>query len=68
VHDERLVSVLKMATVPEGTLTKSRVLWAKGGNAKDSHKEMFPLYGRGICRVKRFTTGSRDSLKDVRNL
>jgi hypothetical protein len=29
-----------------------RFLWAKGLNAKDIHKEMFP-----VCRVKRFTTG-----------
>jgi hypothetical protein len=27
---------------------------------------MFPVDGGNICRVKRFTTGSRNSLKDVR--
>jgi hypothetical protein len=40
-----------------------RFLWAKGLNAKDIHKEMFPV--GSVCRVKRFTTGSRNSLKDV---
>jgi hypothetical protein len=40
-------------------------LWAKGLNAKDIHKEMFPVYS-GVCRVKRFTAGSRNSPKDVR--
>jgi hypothetical protein len=33
--------------------------------AKDTRKEMFPFCG-GVCCVKRFTTGSRNSLKDVR--
>jgi hypothetical protein len=43
-----------------------RFLWAKGLNAKDIHKEMFPVYGeKGVFRVKQFTTGSRNSLKDV---
>jgi hypothetical protein len=49
VHVQRLVSVAKMATVPEGIIPKSSVLlyvflWTKGLNAKDIHKEMFPVY------------------------
>jgi hypothetical protein len=43
-----------------------RLLWAKGVNAKDINKEMFPVYGGSVCRVKRFTVGSRNSVKDVR--
>jgi hypothetical protein len=50
-HVQRLVSVVKMATVL-GLLPKSSVLvcflWAKGLNAKDIHKEKFPVYG-GKC-------------------
>jgi hypothetical protein len=50
-----------MATVLEECTTDEqrsvvRFLWAKGLNAKDIHKDMFPVYG-GVCRVKRFTTG-----------
>jgi hypothetical protein len=42
-----------MATVPEEYITEEqrsvvRFLWAKGLNAKDIHKEMFPVYG-GKC-------------------
>jgi hypothetical protein len=53
-HVQRLVSVVKMATVLEGILPKSSVLLcvffllAKRLNAKDIHKEMFPVYG-GKC-------------------
>jgi hypothetical protein len=44
-----LISVVKM-TVLEVCPTKEqryvvRFLWAKGHNAKDIHKEMFPVYG-----------------------
>jgi hypothetical protein len=53
MHVQRLVSVVKMATVLESVLPKSGVLlyvflWAKGRNARDIHKEMFPVYG-GKC-------------------
>jgi hypothetical protein len=44
------------------------LLWAKGPNAKDIHKEMFPVYGGKCCRIKGFTTGLRNSLKDVRKV
>jgi hypothetical protein len=47
-HVQRLVSVVKLATVLEGYTTEEqrpvvRVLWAKGLNAKDIHKEIFPV-------------------------
>jgi hypothetical protein len=46
-HVQRLVSVVKMATVLEECTTKDqhpvvRFFWAKGLNAKDIYKEMFP--------------------------
>jgi hypothetical protein len=39
-----------MATILEGYPTEEqrcvvRILWAKGLDAKDIHKEMFPVYG-----------------------
>jgi hypothetical protein len=41
-----------MATVLEECIIEEQrclcVLWAKGLNAKDIHKEMFPVYG-GKC-------------------
>jgi hypothetical protein len=48
-----MVSVVKMATMLEQCTTEEgnsvvRFLWAKGLNAKDIHKEMFPVYG-GKC-------------------
>jgi hypothetical protein len=48
-HVQRLVSVVKIATVLEECTTGEqrsvvRFLWAKGLNAKDIHKEMFPVY------------------------
>jgi hypothetical protein len=36
-----------------------RFLWAKGLNAKDIHKEMCPVYGGKVCRVKRFHLGGK---------
>jgi hypothetical protein len=52
-HVQRLVSVVKMATVLEKCTTEEqrsvvRFLRAKELNAKDIHKEMFPVYG-GKC-------------------
>jgi hypothetical protein len=49
-----LVSVVKMVTVFQGVLPKSRVLlcvfllWADRLDAKDIYKDMFPIYG-GKC-------------------
>jgi hypothetical protein len=45
---QRLVSVVKMATVLDCTTGKQRsvvryFLWAKGLNAENIHKEMFPV-------------------------
>jgi hypothetical protein len=50
---QRLVSVVKMETVLEECATDEqrsvvRFLWAKELNAKDIHKEMFPVYD-GKC-------------------
>jgi hypothetical protein len=52
-HVQKLVSVVKMATVLEGCTTEEersvvRFLLAKGVNAKNVRKEMFPVYG-GKC-------------------
>jgi hypothetical protein len=49
-HVQRLVSVVKMATLLQECNTEKqrsvvRILWAKGFNAKDIQKEMFPVYG-----------------------
>jgi hypothetical protein len=45
-HVQRLVSVVKMATILESSFLRS--LWAIGFNVKVIHKEMFPVYG-GNC-------------------
>jgi hypothetical protein len=71
-HVQRLHSLDKLATVLEDYITKVkrsvvRFLWAKGLIAKDTHIEMFPACGEKCLRVKQFATGSRNSLKDVRN-
>jgi phage terminase large subunit-like protein len=82
MHVQRLVSVVKMATVFEQCITKKQhsvvhFLWAKGLNSKDLHKEMFPLYG-GKCLlrkavhnwVKKYSQGSSkvtDDEIEVRN-
>jgi hypothetical protein len=34
-------------------------------NAKDIHKERFLFMLENVCHVKQFTTGSKNSLKDV---
>jgi hypothetical protein len=61
-----MATVLEMFTSEEQPPVV-RFLWAKGLNAKGIHEEIFPVYG-GKCffRVKRFTIGSRNSLKDIR--
>jgi hypothetical protein len=53
VHVQRLISGFKIATMLEEYTTEEqnfvvRFLWAKGLNAKDIYKEMFPVYG-GKC-------------------
>jgi hypothetical protein len=57
-----------MATVLEECTTKEQrsvvhFLWAKKVNAKDIHKEMFPVYG-----WKCLSHGLINSLKDVQKL
>jgi hypothetical protein len=52
-HVQRLVSVVKMVTVLEECTNEEQrsvmhFLYAKGLNAKDIRKEMFPVYG-GKC-------------------
>jgi hypothetical protein len=52
-HVQRLVSVVKLATVLEEYITEEQrsvvgVLWTEELSAKDIHKEMFPVYG-GKC-------------------
>jgi hypothetical protein len=52
-HVQRLVSVVRIATVLEECITEEQrsvmsFLWAKGLNAKDIHKEIFLVYG-GKC-------------------
>jgi hypothetical protein len=51
--------------LPKTSILLCFFFWAKGLNTKDIHKEMFPVYGGG-CRIKRFTTGSKNFFKDVR--
>jgi hypothetical protein len=61
-----------MATVLEGFTTEKQrsvvccFLWTKGLTAKDIHTKYFLFTVEYVCRVKRFTTWSRNSLKDVR--
>jgi hypothetical protein len=71
-HVQRVVSVVKMATVLEECSTEDQrsVLRFFCGQ-KDSLQRIFIkkrfLFNVGnVCRVKRFTTGSGNSLKDVR--
>jgi wyosine [tRNA(Phe)-imidazoG37] synthetase (radical SAM superfamily) len=50
VHVQRLVSVVKMATVLEECTTEqqrfiTRVMLVNGRNIKDIHKEIFSVYG-----------------------
>jgi hypothetical protein len=47
-HVQRLVSVVKMVTMPEAYATEEQrsvvpFWWAKGLNKKDIHKEIFPV-------------------------
>jgi hypothetical protein len=58
-HVQKLVSVVKMATMLEEHNTKEQnslviFLWVKGLNAKDIHKEMFPVHD-----------GSRNFIKEI---
>jgi hypothetical protein len=62
-HVQRLVSVVKMASVPEECIIEEqhsvvRFLQPKGLNAVDIYKECFLFTVGRVCRVKRFTTES----------
>jgi hypothetical protein len=70
-HIQRLISAVKIATMLEECTTEEqrsvvRFLLAKGLNALDIHKEMFPVYDGNCLSLKRFKTGLRNSLKEVR--
>jgi hypothetical protein len=52
--------------LPKSNVLLCVLLLAKGLNAKDIYKEIFLFTVGGVCRVERFTTGSRNVLKDVR--
>jgi hypothetical protein len=70
-HIQRLVSVVKMATVLEGKLPNSSVLLCVFCGQKDLvqrifRKKCFLFTVGNVYRLKQFTTGSRNSLKDVR--
>jgi hypothetical protein len=57
VNFQRLVSVVKMTSVLEKCSTDEQssvvhFLCAKGLNAEDIHKEMFPVYG-GKCLLRK---------------
>jgi hypothetical protein len=50
-----------MATMLEECTTEEQcsivhVLWAKGLNAKDIHKEIFSVYSGSVCHLKQFIT------------
>jgi hypothetical protein len=56
-----LISVVKMATVLEEYVTKGQrsdvPLYDRKLNARDIHKEMFPVYVAKCYRIKLFTSG-----------
>jgi hypothetical protein len=70
-HVQRLVSLVKMATVLEEYTTEEERSVVLFCGQKDSIQRIFIkkcfLFTVGsACRVKRFTTGWRNSLEDVR--
>jgi hypothetical protein len=76
-HIQRVVSVVKMATVLEECAAEEqrpllRLLWAKELNAKDIRKEIFPVYGsKCLSRkdvqnwIKKFSQGRSKVADDV---
>jgi hypothetical protein len=70
-HVQRLVSVISMTTVLKENTTKEQLSVVRFCGQKDSTQRLFVkkcfLFTVGsFYSVKRFTTGSRNSLKDVR--
>jgi hypothetical protein len=65
----RLVSVVTMTTVLENCTTEEqrivRFLWAKGLNANNIHKEMFPIYDRQCLSLQALHNWVDKFLKDV---
>jgi hypothetical protein len=66
-----MISVVKMATMLEGCTTKEQCNFVCFCEQKDSIQRIFIktyfLFVVGsVCRVKRFTTGSKNSLKGLR--
>jgi hypothetical protein len=70
---QRLVSVVKMVTTLEEYTIKERCsivllfLGQKDSRQKIFIKKFFLFTVGSVCCVKPFTTGSRNSLKDVQN-
>jgi hypothetical protein len=68
---QRLVSVVKMATVLEGYTTKEQrsvvlFCWKNYSMYRIFTEKYFLFTFGSVCHVKRSTTGSRNSFKDVR--
>jgi hypothetical protein len=69
-HVQKLVSVVKMVMVPDECTTEEqrslvRFLWAENSMQRIFMKKCFLFTVGSVCRIKLFTTGSRNSLKDV---
>jgi hypothetical protein len=45
------------SVLPKSSVLLCVILWARGLNAKDIHKKMFPVYGAKCFSRERFTTG-----------
>jgi hypothetical protein len=71
-HVQRLVSEVKMTTVREECTTEEQSsvvcfsFWEKDSEQRIFLSKYFQFTEGSVCRVQRFTTGSRNSLKDVR--
>jgi hypothetical protein len=71
VHVQRLVSVDKMATKLEEYATEEQhsvvhFFVGKMTHEKDIHKEYFLFRVGRVCCITWFTTGLKNSVKDVR--
>jgi hypothetical protein len=72
-HDQRLVSVVKMATVLEGCITEEQHSVVHFCGQKDSVqrvliKKCFLFALGSVCQVNWFTARSGNSLKDVQKM
>jgi hypothetical protein len=71
VHIQRLVSVVKIAIVLEEYTTEEKnsvMLWLQDSMQRIFIKKCFQFKVGSICRIKRFTAGSRNSVMDIRKL